>query len=154
MQATFTITVTNNEASGSHHVFLTLKDIALPAGSQWDSGADPGDFPDLHTGMTYSFNPSELDVGAGQSKQSTLTMTGMAGDPPGYKTFKAAGYWIAYVLDDPMRNVYASSCVNGAVIVVVKLMIPEYLLGTILGLIGMFAAFGAYYFRKHKQFSL
>jgi len=151
-QATFLITVTNDEASGSHHIFLTLKDIALPSGSQWDS--DPGDHPDLHLGMTYSFSPSELDVGHGQSVQSTLTITGTPGTPPGFKTFRATGYWVAYILDDPLRYVYSSASVPGHVIVIVKLMIPEYWLGTILGLGGMFAAFGAYYFQKRRKFTL
>ena len=150
-QATFLITVTNNEASGSHHVFLTLEDIALPSGSQWDS--PPLAHLDLPKGWTYSFSPSELDVDHGQSKQSTLTIIGTAGTPPGGKTFIATGYWVAYVLDDPVRYVYTPANAWSNVMVLVKLMIPEYLLGTAIGLAGMFGAFGAYYFRKRKQFS-
>lgn len=150
-QATFLITVTNNEASGSHHVFLTLETPVLPSGSLWDS--PPAIANALPAGWTYSFSPSELDVGHGQSVQSTLTITGTAGTPPGLKPFKVTGYWIAYVIDNPIRNVYASANNNSFVTVMVKLMVPEYLLGTILGLVGMFAAFGAYYFQKRKQFS-
>ena len=150
-QATFLVTVTNNEASGSRHVFLTLKDPALPSGSQWD--VEPF-FPEFPTGWTYSLSPSELDVAHGQSAQSTLTINGPAGDPPGLRQFRVVGYWVAYIIDNPVRYVYTSASSPQIMLFVqVKLMVPEYLLGTILGLAGMFGALGAYYFQKRKQFS-
>jgi len=149
-QATFLINVVNNDAS-DHHVFLTLETPVLPSGSIWES-SPPGAVL-LPEGWTYSFSPSEFDVGHGQSKQSTLTITGTAGTPPGLKPFTVIGYWIAFIYDDPVRYVYASAHANGRLTVLLKLMIPEYWLGTALGMVGMFAAFGAYYFQKRKQFS-
>jgi hypothetical protein len=153
-QATFLVTVVNNEASGSHHVFLTLEVPVLPSGDQWNTL--PVAYP-LEPGWTYSFSPSEFDVGHGQSKQSTLTITGTGGTIPGLKPVEVIGYWIDHLTEDTsgMHNVYAWATppFNSYVTVLVKLMVPEYLLGTILGLVGMFAAFGAYYFQKRKQFS-
>jgi hypothetical protein len=149
-QATFLITVVmvNNDPSG-HHVFLTLETPVLPSGSVWDS--PPVIANALPPGWTYSFSPSELDMSHGQS---VLTITGTAGTPPGLKPFKVTGYWIAYVIDNPMHDVYKSANNNSFVTVEVKLMVPEYLLGTILGLAGMFAAFGTYCFSRRKQSSL
>jgi hypothetical protein len=155
-QATFLVTVVNNDPSGSlvRHVFLTLDTPVLPSGGLWDPASPPATVVPLPVGWTYSFSLSEFDVDPGQSKQSTLTITGTAGTPPGLIPFTVIGYWIDHVIDNTgIHNVYTLVRANGRLTIIVKLMIPEYWLGTILGLVGMFAAFGARYFQKRKQFS-
>lgn len=156
-QATFLVTVVNNDPSGSpvRHVFLTLDTPVLPSGGLWDPASPPATVVQLPVGWTYSFSLSEFDVGPGQSKQSTLTITGTAGTPPGLIPFTVIGYWIDHVIDNTsgIHNVYTLVRDNGRLDIMLKLMVPEYWLGTILGLVGMFAAFGAYYFQKRKQFS-
>ena len=102
----------NTDPSGSlvRHVFLTLETPVLPSGSLWDPASPPATAIPLLPGWTYSFSLSEFDVGPGQSKQSTLRITGTAGTPPGLAAFTVIGYWIDDLIEDTSgkHDVYAS----------------------------------------------